>query len=147
MELLGRHERPRVAREDSQGYVVRVPLHFGLLSTLAKLSPTPNLAHSPSSSFTVTGVICYKNNHASALSYLASGEINLDGSSLLSLPFSLFGEEADPRLDLAGFVTGTAALADVVEKGFHELINNNEQRESSIFWSLKQRKQRRADLE
>ncbi|ORY66796.1 chaperonin 10-like protein [Leucosporidium creatinivorum] len=53
---------------------------------------------------TLKGVICYKNNHSSALSYLASGEINLDG-----------------------FVTGTAALADVVEKGFKELINNNEQ--------------------
>lgn len=41
-------------------------------------------------------------------------------------PSSLLGVAVN-----TGFVTGTAALADVVEKGFHELINNNEQRESS----------------
>ncbi|KAK4053293.1 hypothetical protein OIO90_003905 [Microbotryomycetes sp. JL221] len=53
---------------------------------------------------TVTGVICYKNNHKPAIEALASGKI-----------------------DLEGFVTATTTLNDVIEKGFKELIHNNEQ--------------------
>ncbi|KAM0748908.1 alcohol dehydrogenase GroES domain protein [Meredithblackwellia eburnea MCA 4105] len=52
---------------------------------------------------TLTGVICYKDNHPTALKSLASGAINLDG-----------------------FVTSTIKLNDIVKGGFEELIKNNE---------------------
>ncbi|SCV67122.1 BQ2448_5768 [Microbotryum intermedium] len=54
---------------------------------------------------TLRAVICYESNHKPAIESLSSGKISLDG-----------------------FVTGTASLDDIVEKGFHELINNKEQR-------------------
>lgn len=53
--------------------------------------------------FRCAGVICYKNNHQPALEALAQGKIKLDG-----------------------FVTGKAALKDVIKNGFEELIQNNE---------------------
>lgn len=53
---------------------------------------------------TLTGVICYKNNHKPAIEALSSGKI-----------------------DLEGFVTATTTLDQVIEKGFKELIHNNEQ--------------------
>ncbi|KAI5480850.1 hypothetical protein MNV49_006659 [Pseudohyphozyma bogoriensis] len=52
---------------------------------------------------TLRGVICYKDNHQPAIEALASGKI-----------------------DLAPFITGRIKLDDLVSKGFHELIHNNE---------------------
>ncbi|KAM0787279.1 hypothetical protein ACM66B_006512 [Microbotryomycetes sp. NB124-2] len=53
---------------------------------------------------TLTGMICYLNNHKPAIEALSSGKI-----------------------DLSGFVTATTTLDQVVDKGFKELIHNNEQ--------------------
>ncbi|SCZ96303.1 BZ3500_MvSof-1268-A1-R1_Chr8-2g10104 [Microbotryum saponariae] len=79
---------------------------------------------------TLRAVICYESNHKPAIESLSSGKISLDGQ-YLTLPtwaspvLTCFENTCPSR----GFVTGTASLDDIVEKGFHELINNNEQRE------------------
>ncbi|KAK4048947.1 hypothetical protein OIV83_004503 [Microbotryomycetes sp. JL201] len=53
---------------------------------------------------TLTGMICYLNNHGPAIEALSTGQI-----------------------DLSGFVTATTTLDKVVDRGFKELIHNNEQ--------------------
>ncbi|KAL8291234.1 hypothetical protein RQP46_002212 [Phenoliferia psychrophenolica] len=52
---------------------------------------------------TLTGVLCYHDNHPTALASLANGSINLDG-----------------------FVTSKIAIKDVVKSGIEELLHHNE---------------------